>query len=411
MAATKRIAYPVANGSIQVQNANADVHFAFQGGYGLSNVGDTYDNVWNYCPLACTINTLRVDLDTAVLAGSVTMTLVKNGVDTALTVTITSGKTATDSSHPITFAAGDEWAYHWVSSAGATAVAPLGYGAVVTGTNAGEFPGGGNGSTLANTNSATRRYLSIFTPYNGTATIADAQTWVPVACTITKFYTRIVNAVDDIYISLYKNAAEVAASIITILSGNEVGNKTGLSIALAVGDRICFSHLDALDDTVDSHNTRHSVCMVADTDGESWFAGHTTDDLINNGTTEYIQPNCPAVWRTGIRNIHWPDAVTLSKFRMDLTGSPGAGNSYTFTTRKNGASGNEVVAISETAVTGTDATNTDVYAAGDSMNLMSLSASTPTIRDAFWAWKMTTTPVDMPVASSVRLLTLMGVGT
>ncbi len=75
-----------------------------------------------------------------------------------------------------------------------------------------------------------------------------------------------------------------------------------------------------------------------------------------------------------------PAAGVFSNFKVNLNGAPSAGKSYTFTVRKNGVDTGIVVAISGTATTGEDVTNTATFAAGDLLSISSVPSGTPTAR-------------------------------
>lgn len=107
----------------------------------------------------------------------------------------------------------------------------------------------------------------------------------------------------------------------------------------------------------------------------------------SNSATNY---GCPYGFTSGTwgsvettRRITCASAGTFSKFRVNLLTAPGSGNSYTFTILKNGSSTGVTVAISGTATTGSDLSNTFTVVAGDMINVEAVPASTPTQPDGF----------------------------
>lgn len=84
-----------------------------------------------------------------------------------------------------------------------------------------------------------------------------------------------------------------------------------------------------------------------------------------------------------------PVSGTLSNFAVYLNGSPGNGNNYVLTLRKNGASQATVsITIADSAVSGTDA-DTVTVAAGDRICFQSVPNSNPTARTMTWSAKLT----------------------
>lgn len=80
-------------------------------------------------------------------------------------------------------------------------------------------------------------------------------------------------------------------------------------------------------------------------------------------------------------------AGTLKNLYVELNDSPGAGKSYTFTVRQNGAdpASGLVVAIADTATSGSDTSNTISVSAGDRICLKCSGSNSPTARYARWS--------------------------
>lgn len=89
----------------------------YAGGYATTGMTATENEVQVPMP-ACTLKNLRAASETTLPASSTTVTVRKNGVDTALTCTLTtSGRTSSDTSNSVTFAAGDLLSIKIVSGA------------------------------------------------------------------------------------------------------------------------------------------------------------------------------------------------------------------------------------------------------------------------------------------------------
>lgn len=73
-----------------------------------------------------------------------------------------------------------------------------------------------------------------------------------------------------------------------------------------------------------------------------------------------------------------PTAGTFSNFYIRSTTAPGAGKSYTYTLRKNGADTAVTATMSDAATTATDSTNSVTYAAGDTISIKAVPTGTPT---------------------------------
>jgi hypothetical protein len=83
--------------------------------------------------------------------------------------------------------------------------------------------------------------------------------------------------------------------------------------------------------------------------------------------------------------VEIPVASTISDFRVRLNGSPGAGNSYTFIVRQNGADTAVTCAITDAAISCADTVNTVAFAVGDRISIRSIPASSPTARTMTWS--------------------------
>lgn len=80
----------------------------------------------------------------------------------------------------------------------------------------------------------------------------------------------------------------------------------------------------------------------------------------------------------------FPISGTLTNFQVRLSGSPGAGKSYTFTVMVNGSDSTLTVTISETDTTSTLDTSTVSITAGDYVTVKMVASGTPTARNCAW---------------------------
>lgn len=79
-----------------------------------------------------------------------------------------------------------------------------------------------------------------------------------------------------------------------------------------------------------------------------------------------------------LREIPFPNTFTVSNLYVQVQTAPGAGNSFTFTVVKNGVATALAVTISGTNNSGTDATDSIIFNAGDTISLQSTPGGTPT---------------------------------
>lgn len=87
-----------------------------------------------------------------------------------------------------------------------------------------------------------------------------------------------------------------------------------------------------------------------------------------------------------------PVAGTLSDLRVRLDTAPGAGKSYAFTVRKNGADTSVTCTVSEAATSCSDTTNTAIFFSGDLISIESVPTGTPTAAAMRWTAKYTPAP-------------------
>jgi hypothetical protein len=117
------------------------------------------------------------------------------------------------------------------------------------------------------------------------------------------------------------------------------------------------------------------------------FVVGSSSGTLENYETRYMPMGYAADSNTeSTVQVPMPVAGNLSKFYVNLDGSPGTGNSYTFTVRKNGADQIDLqVVISGSATSGSDTSGSVSFAAGDLISIESTPASSPTDRGARWS--------------------------
>ena len=153
----------------------------------------------------------------------------------------------------------------------------------------------------------------------------------------------------------------------------------------AAGDRTSVSITPA--NTPTAVTMRMSMTFAPTTDNETAIGGSAGSTGLSNSATEYLHPNFTTDPEAteNLAEFVFPMAGTLKNLYISLSGSPGTGNSYTFTVRR----GTEAGAMADTAITtvvsgaetaDTDLVNTISIAVGDRITLKQVPASTPTAR-------------------------------
>lgn len=77
-------------------------------------------------------------------------------------------------------------------------------------------------------------------------------------------------------------------------------------------------------------------------------------------------------------------AGTLANLKVFISVAPGAGNSWTITARKNGASTTVTCTIANPNTTCSDTTHTAAFAVGDTINVLIVGTSAPTTARMTW---------------------------
>lgn len=328
---------------------------------------------------AGTFSKLAVRCPTALSPGqSYTFTVVKNGVDTALTVTINdAGIFGVDAVNTAAFAQGDLFAVKVVPSGTPAVQEDIQISLIFESTtvNQGLISSGHTAST------ATTKY---FPPSGLSATSAPDES------------VRIGNMptdgeIDTLYVNLNvapgvgnsrtytvrKNGADTGLTV--TFGAAELGIKSVVAaVSYIAGDHLSFALTST--GTPASGAASLSVRWKPTTAGEAVLFGTQTGGLSAssagfgavNGSMQ-----ATGIVESEIVNIA-PAAITLSKLRYEISAAPGAAKSRTVRLRKNLTDGNQSLVFTGTLDTELyDYVNTDSFAAGDRLSFSSTPASTP----------------------------------
>jgi len=295
------------------------------------------------------------------------------------------------------------WSYRFTPTASNQAIA---VGGIVSPTGA---------AVPALPTNASDRFCHLFTGEGQTAfdgqrawnqTESKVYFYCPTAGTITQFYVAASNTLTApraYEFSIYKNGAQVAASIVTFnptgASNHSVG-VTGLSIAFVAGDTITIAgRLSNSGGTASNNgNVSWGIAYSPTTDGESMFGGLVPVDNVLSVTQNVQQFDIingsaarNATLTTTESNVAClvGEAMVVKKFRVDLAVAPGTNQSRQFRIRKSGSNGTLVVSISGSGVTGSDLVDQDLFAANDTIDIMAVALTTGCAStQAFWSGVM-----------------------
>ncbi len=361
---------------------------------GFSNSLQTSCYIHNYVR----ITNFTVDLLTAPGAGkSWTFTIVKNGSDTGLTVTISDTNTQASISTAVAFGApGDYWGLKSVPSGTPTAPTKVSWSALVETPGKTDFivsTNSGNASTSA------RNFVYPNASHQASYSASDSngvRVYAPHSFRITKFYVYISTApgaAKSWVFSIYKNGSDEVTSQITLTgtgsgAGITQGNVTGLTIDFSATDFFTVSCLPSGTPSTFS-SSKFYLEIEPVNDGETIFSASPT--TLSQTLTTWYRPLWPGV--AGITASEDSSKLIcpvntifyVKNFRALVSSAPGSGaptKSRTFTIRKNAGAANNSIAITGTNTTGTDLSSVDKFVGLDFISSQMVPANTPATANA-----------------------------
>lgn len=369
-------------------------------GYGsnyeyISLIGDTWSSstgeyyTSHVIPLPCVVKNLKVTLGTAPgTANTRTLTVLKDNVATALTLTLSDAETTgEDTTHAISFAAGDRIVIKHTST-----------GTPVSSTS---FFIETEIDTLSGTkciifgNSLCDGARTVYAPLSQGEGLRDftdenrTRQCIPIPGKISDLYIALESdpgtSPEAYKLTVRKGGASQTLTT-TITADNTTGNDTTHSFTVVAGDLVNMMIEPLNSPAVDTY-CPWGMVFTADEPGKFIILGGSNNDL-NDTNTEYnhVQvPNFSPVWDGTIANMYQKvRKVTITDLYMVLSGDPGADNSYTFTLMDSAVATDLTVTISDTDTSGSDTTNSASYSDGDLMTLRCVPTGTPTVRDVYW---------------------------
>lgn len=217
----------------------------------------------------------------------------------------------------------------------------------------------------------------------------DVSGVVPTAGKIKRLFVEVENDPGDPpegyrYTLLVDGVA--SALTCTITANNTTANDVVNEVTVAAGDRVCL-YIERVNAPTVQTTTWFGLTFEADTDGESILLGTSIDNLPTVATefNACITGNYGSAWLAG-ESVYdqLAQATYLYNLYIELSGTPGGTDYYTFQVRKNGGASLLEVTIPGGATTGNDVVNNVSLANFDTVDLRVVPTDTPTARDAYW---------------------------
>lgn len=339
---------------------------------------------------------------------SVTFTVRKNGDDTDLSCTVTSGNTqASDTSNSVSVSPGDLVCIKVVTS-GSAGVGYCHWCTTFDSTTDNEslLLGGGYGN---NPSLTLTRYATIQGEWSWNWTINfGSERVIPTDGEISSLYVQLESAPDPgdtggFTFTLMKN--EVATDLTcTIIGSNTTGNDTTHTVDVEPGDQVSIRCVP-VDTPLTTGDVYWGTKFTADIDGESIVVSGSNDAAeadqpavgavsYNLCLNHYIQPwgSLNNQERQGI------SACTVKKFYVYLVTAPGAGKSWDFDLLDNTTETGVRVTIADANTSGSDLVNTYEFANYDMIQIKSEPTGTPSLTGKM-AWSYVTY-IEPPTGTS-----------
>lgn len=361
---------------------NAATRFmAFAGGVNTSILVSSAAQARTPCAIAGVISNLELNFPTAVATGSYAITLQVNGVDTALTATITTGNRVSDTTHTVTVAAGDDLCWKCVPTSTPTSQAsPISVGCLFTATNAGESVIFGATGVNAVTTSSYMQPGASFTA----ADDASASGLIAAPGVLDHLYVRSSAVPGGAAAWTFTAQQNEGASSIVAIITSAISTNSDLvdAITVAAGDRLSMAAIATL--TPAAATLLWSMRWKPTTNGESLLFMTANGTLPSNSSDRFLPLASQGGNRTteDVFNIV-PKACTIRSIYAEQLPqiTSGAGDTRAITLRANGASppsGPSVVFTNGGATDDHDTTNSYSAAVGDLLGLLVSPNSAPT---------------------------------
>jgi hypothetical protein len=329
-------------------------------------------NQFQVIPISGVLQNLRVVLSAAPGASaSRTFTIRKNGVDTGLTLTFSGSQTSATIRNPVPVVAGD-----LVSISATPTNSPV--QAAVTWSI--DFKGSTPNQSVLIGNSSIVSASIAYCPVQGqllagTSSPAN-ETLISTNGVISNLVVTLASgATASRTFTLRKNGVDTGLAV-TFGIGDTTASNNVNTVSVVPGDRIVL----ALSGTLQTHaGIFTGLAFTATTDGEGVLscgsANSPSTTVTNYATVGGVAGNSWDATEANVQQV--TNDVLIRRFDVRLTTAPGAGNSWTFNVRLNGAPCGLQVVISGTNTTGSAVLDVAV-AAGSLLAIEAVPAAGPT---------------------------------
>ena len=327
-------------------------------------------------PTGGTLRKLRIKLSAAPTTNPYVFTIMKNGSATTLTCTVAVGSTtAEDSTHEVTFAAGDYVTIRssYSSAPGNTPSAQ--WSTEWEGSTAGEYIILGNGYR----STATSYYCGI---YNSsklaiyTAEYQSTRNLMYPAGTYKKFYGYLsIQPSNGLVLTLRKDGVDTTQTF-TISGTSQTGNDTTHTTSGSGIDGWSISFVES--GNVAACYMGWGLVFCPTTDGDIPFSGNFPGPSADNQYHYLLGTKPTDSWLTVDAPRLITSAMTLKAMDVDLNAKCGAGASVIFTVYKNGSATAMTVSCPDNY--GGEYTGDVSVEAGDVLSLRYDETGTPTTR-------------------------------
>lgn len=298
-------------------------------------------------PHALTLDMLRVIVTTAPGgAASWTVTIMKNGVATALTCTISGSSTsAQDLTHSVSFAAGDLISIQWTPASTPAASGTVYWTCRQSATNLFSLQG------MVLTTAASTIFCPPMNRAASSSTDALGQVVIPTAGTLKNltFYTNSAPGASASWaVTVIKNGS--ASTLTCTLSGASavLASDTADTVSVAAGDTISIQIAPTGSPTLNI--AAFALSFSPTNDGESFICYSGNGQSPSTSVTSFQEPiGADTVWNATETNVQMiMQATTLKAIYAATSVSPGISpKAYAFTARNNAADTAAAVTIND----------------------------------------------------------------
>ncbi len=361
-------------------NSGATRYFGPNGFWGTDYVSATEANIYELVASAGTFSNLKIYLQTAPGSGkSWTFTVRKNGVDTALTLSIADTATSgTDTTHSFTVAAGDKISIKAVPSGTPEVNTTVGCVMRYTGDTSKEslfMAVNGLNSELDTS--------TLYIPVSGSAVFPNATETnrsqiISAPGTISKLFVEIKTAsvaTRDRTFTLMLNGVATALTCV-ITGGNTTANDTTHSVNVVAGDLVSLR----CESTILTTATigYYGCAFTATTDGQFNIISVANAPDVSSTNVQLFFSTLSNDWGASEGGRINGDTLSINNWYFKVGTAPSSGKSWTFTLVVAGSDSACVVTIANAATTGNDTTHTVSITAGNIISLKSVPSGTPT---------------------------------